>query len=259
MKLAVDIGNTTTTVGRPRDGYFEFVHKFPTKKFNAPEDLWQHWCQSIDLLTAREGIDLFLASVVPGLTELVKKREDEFNNLCILEYPWPETALEVVVDSPATVGADRIAAASAFYEEYGPGIVVDFGTATTVEAILPGGKYAGGVIMPGVEATFGGLFNKTAALPRITPELPREFKCDTTEDSLQCGIYYGLAGAVERAVEELNNKFKLPSDSAVVATGGRGAEFMTLTEVLTAYDEQLVLKGIMICCGSNFILDIEKK
>ncbi|MGM0381266.1 MAG: type III pantothenate kinase [bacterium] len=251
MKLAVDIGNTTTTVGEIReDGDFEFIRKFPSGLPGENIKLLEYWEEKISLELNPRSVKIYLSSVVPRLTGLLKE-ECAPENICSLEYPWDKSPLEVELDSPETAGADRIAGASAFYSEYGPGVVVDFGTATTVEAVLPDGIYAGGVIMPGVEATFRGLFEKTAALPEIEPLKPSELKCKTTEDSLQSGIYYGLAGAVDRVVGELKNKFKLPGDCPVVATGGRGGEFMKIAESLSEYDELLVLKGLVICCGQD--------
>ncbi len=253
MKLAVDIGNTTTTVGVVKANNLGPIHKFSTERYENFDDLWRDWQEHLGREILPAQTDLFLASVVPDLTEVIKNYSSQLRCLRVLEYPWEDSPLEVAVESPETVGGDRIAVASAFYAEYGAGIVVDFGTATTAEAVLPAGEYAGGVIMPGVEATFAGLFDKTAALPQIVPAPPETFKCDTTENSLQSGIYYGLTGAVERSVAELRKKFALSEDCSVVATGGRGGEFMRFTDTLTAYDEQLVLKGLLLCCsGQNF-------
>ncbi|MFP4686708.1 MAG: type III pantothenate kinase [bacterium] len=246
MKIVVDVGNTTTVLALVEGKQIKKTWRVETDvELSAPR-LWETWVGQVGLSV--EHIDIFLvASVVPKidakLVKIFKEKDDKI--LWFLKYPWP-SVLKIALEKPETVGADRIACASALYFEYGSGIVVDFGTATTVEAVEAGGRYCGGVIMPGVRATLAGLAEVTARLPRLSPEKPEEFSTRNTAAAMQSGIFYGLAGAVERAIEELRRKYELPADCMVVATGGRGGDFLELCPSLRKEDEHLVLKGIML-------------
>ena len=138
-------------------------------------------------------------------------------NLVVLE-PGTKTGMPILYDNPREVGADRIANAVGAYDLYGgPTIVVDFGTANTIEAISAAGEYLGGAIFPGIEISLDALFARAAALRRVELVEPRNIIGKTTVESIQSGAIYGYVaqtdGLVRRFLDELG-------EATVVATGG---------------------------------------
>jgi type III pantothenate kinase len=138
-----------------------------------------------------------------------------------------------------------VAGASAFYEEFGSGIIVDFGTATTLDVVTGEGHYEGGVIFPGIEASAVGLSTQAAMLPQVPPDPPNSLSFSDTTSGLQSGLFYGTAGAVERLIDELVDSSSLEAQMAIVATGGGASDMNELTEAITHVRENLVLEGLI--------------
>jgi type III pantothenate kinase len=152
--------------------------------------------------------------------------------------------LSLLIDSPETLGADRLAAAfAAFKRANGAAIVVDSGTAVTVDRINAGGGFEGGSIFPGVELAFQSLANHTDKLPRVALEpglTPHTFGNDT-KSALQSGVFWSQVGAIERIVSNYRNEL---GDVPVYFTGGVGKPMCGATELEGQFVEQLVLEGL---------------
>jgi type III pantothenate kinase len=147
------------------------------------------------------------------------------------------------------VGPDRIANAVAAYDLYGgPTIVVDFGTATTFDAITDKGEYAGGAIMPGVQISLDALFVRAAAVRRVDLGEPRRIIGKTTAESVQSGVVNGTTvlvdGLCERFEEELG-------ESTVISTGGLGGLFSRLTQRIEHHEPWLTLHGLRLIFEKN--------
>jgi type III pantothenate kinase len=158
--------------------------------------------------------------------------------------------MAVLYDSPADVGADRIVNAVAAYEKYGgPAIVVDFGTATTFDAVSAKGEYLGGVIAPGPGISADALFARTARLPRVEIKAPPRVIGTSTVGSIQSGLYYGYIGLIdgilERMIPELGPRTK------VIATGGFSALIGTGTTHIQHIDPNLTLEGLRLIHERN--------
>src|SRR5512143_2147621 len=135
-------------------------------------------------------------------------------------------------------------------EEYGgPLIVLDFGTATTFDAVSAKGEYLGGAIAPGVRISAEALYLKTAKLPRIEVRKPKRAIGRTTVASMQSGLYFGYIGMVARLVEEIRKE--LGATARVIATGGFGGQIAAELPVIEAYEPDLVLEGLRIIHDRN--------
>jgi type III pantothenate kinase len=148
---------------------------------------------------------------------------------------------------PSEVGADRLVNAIAAWDRYGraratPLIVVDFGTATTFDAISANGEYLGGVICPGVQISADALFQRAARLPRVDVRKPASVIGRTTVTSMQSGLFFGYVGMVEGLVHRLRTE--LGESAFCVATGGLAEVISPETDVVDAVDRDLTLQGL---------------
>jgi type III pantothenate kinase len=166
------------------------------------------------------------------------------------------TGMPILYDAPAEVGADRIVNGVAALERHGaPGgspralVVVDFGTATTFDAISRHGEYLGGVICPGVTISADALFQRAARLPRVDVRKPATVIGRTTVASMQSGLFYGYVGLVEGLVTRI--KQELGDPVACVATGGLAEMIAPETPSIEAVDPDLTLHGLRIIWDRN--------
>jgi type III pantothenate kinase len=148
------------------------------------------------------------------------------------------------------VGADRIVNALAALRKYGtPCIVVDFGTATTFDAITVRGEYLGGVICPGVQISADALFQRAARLPRVDVRKPPSIIGRTTVASMQAGLFYGYVGLVEGIVQRM--KRDLGEGAACIATGGLAEVIAPETALIEAVEPDLTLVGLRLAWERN--------
>jgi type III pantothenate kinase len=161
-----------------------------------------------------------------------------------------ELGIDVLVDAPESVGADRLVNAVAAHEEYGgPLIIVDFGTATTFDVIDDKGNYAGGVIAPGINLSIEALHQAAAMLPRVSVERPPTVIGKRTTPAMQSGIYWGYVGLIEGLVTRIRAEYG--ADLAVVATGGLAPLFDAATDAIGTVDGDLTLRGLVSIHARN--------
>jgi type III pantothenate kinase len=194
---------------------------------------------------------VIISSVVPPLTPIFQALgHDLFRTKALVVGPGLKTGMPILYDAPLEVGADRVVAAVAAYEKYGgPCIVVDFGTATTFDAISAKGEYLGGAIAPGIQISAEALYLKTAKLPRIEVRKPARAIGKTTVGSMQSGLYYGYVGLVRNVVGEIRKD--LGAKARVIATGGFADEIAPEIAVISAVEPTLVLDGLRIIFERN--------
>jgi type III pantothenate kinase len=253
MLLAVDVGNTQTVIGL----------------FDA-EELVGHWRMSTDAsLTADElrlkvsGLlvmdghkwddirAVVLASVVPRLTLAWEELSRAANGRDpMVVGPGLRTSMPIRYDNPQEVGADRVVNGIAAYERFGGSVlVVDFGTATTIDVIAEDGGYVGGVIAPGVETSAEALFSKAARLSKVDLEPPAKVIGTNTRASVQSGLLLGEAAMIDGLVRRVWDE--LGTQTPVVATGGLASLMAPLCETISDVDEDLTLRGLRLLWERN--------
>jgi type III pantothenate kinase len=164
--------------------------------------------------------------------------------------PGLKTGMPILYENPLEVGADRIVSAVAAFEKYGgPCIVVDFGTATTLDAVSARGEYLGGAIAPGVRISAEALYAKTAKLPSIEILKPEKAIGRTTVSSMQSGLYFGYIGLVSALIQRF--KDELGGGAAVVATGGFASLIHSEIAAIDFHEPDLVLDGLRLLYERN--------
>ena len=253
MILVVDVGNTNTVLG---------VYK--------GEELIGHWRVASDRykssdeygilftnLLMHDGINpkdlqrVIVSSVVPPLVKILEEVcADYFKVDYHIVGPGTKTGMNIKMDNPKEVGADRIVNAVAAYHIYGgPIIIVDFGTATTFCAVDGKGDYLGGAIAPGIGISTEALFARASKLPRIELSKPERVIGKNTIQGMQAGIIYGFVGQVDELVKRM--KEELGSEAKVVATGGLASLIGSESDSINEINSLLTLQGLLILDKMN--------
>jgi type III pantothenate kinase len=246
MLLVIDAGNTNVTLGVFR-GSELLVQWRLTTDHNRSSDEYGAQVRS---LFNQHGIDLkeidavAIASVVPPLNpSLSRMVEVGFGLMPLFVDHTTDTGLKILYDSPSELGADRIVDAVAAVTKYGaPCIVVDFGTATTFNAINAAREYLGGAIAPGIKISAEALFSRAAKLPRVEIKRPEKVIGSSTVGAMQSGLYYGYAGLVDGVLEQMIAE--MGATPRVIATGGLAPLIAPASRFIEKIDETLTLDGL---------------
>jgi type III pantothenate kinase len=253
MLLAFDIGNTTFAIGLFRGKKLVKSWKIKTDSDRTSDEYGAVLLNLFQVagLQARSVTGAIISSVVPPLTPVIEETCVEFFGArALIVGPGLKTGMPILYENPLEVGADRITAAVAAFEKYGgPVIVVDFGTATTFDAVSAKGEYLGGAIAPGIQIAAEALYLKTARLPRIEIRKPKRAIGRTTVSSMQSGLYFGYIGLVMNTIAEIRKE--LGKNARVVATGGFGSQVAEELPAIEAYEPDLVLEGLRIIHERN--------
>ena len=250
MVLALDIGNTEITLGLFDGDELERSWRLTTRPDQTPDE----WAVVVRALFDQAGLDItevtatVLASVVPSATEAVA------DALLIAtgttaQVIGPETPLPVKldVDEPQTVGADRVvntvAAMHLFRVDV---IVVDFGTATTLDCITRDGVFLGGIIAPGLRTSGENLARRAAKLMSVELAPPARAMGKRTEDCIRAGLVYGAADAVDGMVRRLKAEWPTRDVPKVIATGGYAALVAKYSSEIEEVHPDLTLRGLQI-------------
>ena len=254
MLLAIDAGNTNT-VFAVFDGAEKVAQwRAVTDAKRTPDEyaVWLTQLMTLGGLTPKAIDGAVIASVVPaamhGLTTLCR-RYFEVEPLVIGD-PAVELGLEIRIERPDQVGADRLVNAVAAYEKYGGDlIVVDFGTATTFDIVGADGGYEGSIIAPGVNLSLEALYNAAAKLPRISIERPATVIAGATVPAMQSGVYWGYVGLIEGLIKRIRAEHGRPL--RVIATGGLAPLFAEVVEGIEASDGDLTVAGLALIHARN--------
>src|SRR5207253_4856728 len=248
MLLVIDIGNSNTSLG-VFDGDRLVTHWRLTTERARTVDEWGVLARNLFALTGFDfkSIDaIAVASVVPPLNFTLKRMAESYFELTPLFIDHTvDTGLKILYKPPSDVGADRIVDAVAAIHKYGhPCIVVDFGTATTFDAINSKGEYVGGVITPGITISADALFERAAKLPRVEIKRPGKIIGAATVEAMQSGLYYGYVGLVDGILQKMIAE--VGGSPRVIATGGLAPLIATGSEFIEAVDETLTLEGLRL-------------
>ncbi len=253
MLLCIDIGNTNIALGVYLDEKLLARWRLATIYERMPDEFG---IQLVSLLThqkiAVSALDgCILASVVPPLTEKwVQVCREYLGIVPIVVSSQMKTGIEILYEEPNVVGADRIVDAAAAFRLYGgPACIVDFGTATTFDAITERGEYLGGAITPGINIAAEALFQRTAKLPRVELASPPSAIGRNTTHSMQAGLLLGYAAMVEGMVARFRSE--LGATMKVVATGGLAEIIARETDVFDYIAPWLTLEGLRMLYEMN--------
>lgn len=248
MLLAIDIGNTNIVAGAFAGDTLVSRWRLATEARRTADEyaLALRVLFEMAHLTSAEVDGAIVCGVVPGVQATICRAIRLWLGLDpLLVTPSLDLGIEVRYSPQQAVGADRVANAVAVIDRYGaPAIVVDFGTATTLDAISADRAYVGGAIAPGLEIAEEALYSNTAQLPRAPLEPPPLAIGTTTATSLQSGLLYGYAGLVDGLVERF--RAELGAGSHVVATGGLARCVVPHTRTVRQVDEDLTLFGLRL-------------
>ncbi len=250
MLLAIDVGNTNIVIGVFRDTTLVHSWRLTTIRERTSDELGILITNLCDRYEIRQPdiSGIIIASVVPPLTAtLVAMVTEYFGRVPLLFEPAVNGGMPILYDNPHEVGADRVVNGIAAFETYGKGlpiIVVDFGTATTFDAISAKGEYLGGVICPGPQISADALFQRAAKLPRIDVKKPARVIGTNTVGSMQSGLFWGYVDMVEGLVRRM--KVELGGAAVVVATGGLASIVEPESALIEHIDPELTLRGLRL-------------
>jgi type III pantothenate kinase len=253
--LAVDVGNTQTHLGVFDKDSLRHEWRAATEATRTADELallFGEFLSLADLSFSRQISGVAISSVVPRATqELRDMTLRYFGFPAVVVEPGVKTGLAILTENPREVGADRIAnavAAHALWPQQAV-IIVDFGTAITVDAVSADGAYLGGAIAPGVETSASALFQSTAQIRRVELVTPPSAIGKTTVACVQSGIMFGTAALVDGLIERVSDE--MGTDVETVATGGHATVVLENCRRVEHYEPTLTLTGLRLIFDRN--------
>lgn len=253
MLLTIDVGNTNTVLGI-FDG--ERLLKSWRVKTDTRTTADEMWLQFSALTSGYTVSGLSICSTVPAtLRELRTMIANYLSNLTVtIVEPGTKTGVQLLVDNPKEIGADRIVNTLAAHTLYGgPAIVVDFGTSTNLDVVSPKGEFLGGSLAPGIEISVDALASRAAQLRKVELIKPKNVIGKNTVEALQSGTIFGFAGQVDGLVDRITAELAKDYDGAptVIATGGLAPLIIGVSETIDHYEPDLTLIGLRLIHEKN--------
>ena len=251
MLLAIDLGNTNVVFALFDGRDIRARWRIATD----PRRTGDEYAVWLSQLLALEGVDrhaidqIIISTVVPRALHNIEVLADKYFGVVPLVAGEGAAAwlIDIDVDQPKSLGADRAVNAVAAHARYGGDlIVVDFGTATTFDVVDFNGAYKGGIIAPGINLSLDALVGNTAKLPRIAFEAPKSASVigTNTEDQMLIGVFWGYVAMMEGLIGRMKAEIGRPAK--VIATGGLAVLFDRHTDMFDAVDADLTLDGLAI-------------
>ncbi len=253
MLLAIDIGNTNLVIGCIHNDEIVFKARIATDRTRTSDQYGVEIKNMIEAfgVKVKDISDCIISSVVPPVFNSVKTGVIKvIGKQPMVVGPGLKTGLNIHMDVPSQVGSDRIVIAAAALAEYkAPLILMDLGTATTIEVVEPDNLYMGGVIFPGVKLSLDALTSRAAQLPGISLDKPKQVIGKNTVDCMRSGMMFGTAAMIDGLVDRIEEE--LGHSSTLIATGGM-AQFITpLCRHKIILEKDLLLKGLNILYKKN--------
>ncbi len=254
--LTIDIGNTQTVLGLFNDDSLDHTWRLATYDTRTADELAVLITSLLSQHHPGVGVTgIALCSTVPAaLHEMRQMCTRYYDGLpVVVVEPGVRTGVPILTDNPKEVGSDRIVNSLAAATLYGgPAIVVDFGTATTFDAVSDKGEYLGGAIAPGIEISVEALGARGAQLRKVELARPRSVVGRNTVEALQSGILYGFTGQVDGIVHRMAVELAGDPDAVtVIATGGLAPMVIDESESIDEHDPWLTLRGLKLVFERN--------
>ena len=253
MLLTVDVGNTNTVLGIFEGKELIKSWRVKTDPRTTADELW---LQFNALVTGYTLTGLSICSTVPAtLRELRTMINTYFSEIpTTIVEPGIKTGVQLLVDNPKEIGADRIVNTLAAHTLYGgPAIVVDFGTSTNLDVVSPKGEFLGGALAPGIEISVDALASRAAQLRKVELIRPKSVIGKNTVEALQSGTIFGFAGQVDGLVDRITAELASDYNEAptVIATGGLAPLIIGVAETIDEYEPDLTLIGLRLIHEKN--------
>ena len=255
MLLAIDSGNTNVVFAIfSDDGEILGEWRAGTENNRTADEfgIWLTQLLEQEMIKQKEITSSILATVVPdNLIHLKALCFKYFNSeALVIGDPRLKLGLNVLVENPSEVGADRLCNAVAAHDTYdGPILILDFGTATTFDVIDKNGNYCGGVIAPGISLSLEALHHGAARLPRVAIDKPDAVIGNDTVSAMRSGIFWGHISLIEGMITRITDEFGSPMK--VVATGGLADFFYQSCNAIDLSDSSLTLRGLFKIFQAN--------
>ncbi len=251
--LTVDVGNTNTVLGVFEKEELVRSWRVKTDPRTTADELW---LQYKALVADYKITALSICSTVPAtLRELRTMIATYFAGIpTTIVEPGTKTGVQLLVDNPKEIGADRIVNTLAAHVLYGgPAIVVDFGTSTNLDVVSPKGEFLGGALAPGIEISVDALAARAAQLRKVELIRPKNVIGKNTVEALQSGTIYGFAGQVDGLVDRITAELALSYDQTptVIATGGLAPLIIGVAETIDEHEPDLTLIGLRLIHERN--------
>ena len=251
MLLAIDVGNTNVVFALFEDRTIKARWRIATDPRRTGDEyaVWLMQLLQIEGLDRSAIKKIIVSTVVPRALHNLEVLADKYFGVkaLVAGIAPVDYGMEIDVDEPRSLGADRAVNAIGAHAKY-PGdlIVVDFGTATTFDAIDFNGAYKGGIIAPGINLSLDALVGNTAKLPRIAIRSPDSDSVigRNTEDQMLIGVFWGYVAMMEGLIARMRAEIGRPAK--VIATGGLAILFDKHTDIFDAVDADLTLEGMAI-------------
>ena len=243
--IAVDIGNTETTVGIGNKDSWD-SYRFTTRDTNTPDELLALFNSTFQIKSeVNKDIEgAIICSVVPQATNSFSEAIRKYLNLePIIVGPGIKTGLKVNIDNPKELGPDRIANSVAGYLiTEADTVVIDLGTATTFDVVSKNKEYLGGSIAPGIKISLDALTLKTASLKSVELDTPNKVIGKNTYEAIQSGLIMGHASMIDSMVEKII--LEIDIEPKIILTGGLSKVVQPILNVNVEYIENLTLVGL---------------
>lgn len=252
--LAVNVGNTNTTLGVFRDAELLHHWRLSTSRERTADEMavvFGGLLEQVGLSFTNQITGVVISSVVPTSTTALRDMVHRYFNFPpVVVGPGTRTGISILTDNPREVGADRIVNALAAFHRYGgPVIVVDFGTATTFDVVSEHGEFLGGIIAPGVQISNRALSASTARLPQVELHAPKTVIGKNTVEAIQSALVFGTAAEATGLIERIHAE--LGTEATVVATGGLAPLLVSHCPSVNHHDEWLTLEGLRLVFERN--------
>ncbi len=254
MLLVIDAGNTNTVFAVFLGDRLIGQWRMATDARRTADEycVWLLQMMHYQKVNPKEIKAAIMSSVVPQANFALRMLARQYfsTELLIVGEPGIELGIEVKIDRPREVGADRLVnSIAAWHKHKKPLIIVDFGTATTFDVVNKDGDYIGGVIAPGINLSLEALHKAAAKLPNIAIEHPARTIGKDTVSAMQSGIYFGYIGLIEGIVKRVMDEYG--KKMQVIATGGLGPLFAKATPVINTLEPNLIIDGLKLIYERN--------